>query len=120
MNLSNVPQSWNQTNIVLILKVPIPSTVSDYRPISLCNVIYKLVDKVSVNRLRPIISRLITEEQNALFPGIFISDNVSVAREVIEFIRKKKTGKAAYAALKIDMSKDYDRVSWGFFTYGFN
>ncbi|KAA3454343.1 reverse transcriptase [Gossypium australe] len=63
----------NKTNIVLIPKVSCPSNISQFRPISLCNVLYKLIAKAISNRLRT-------------------------------------AGKKGYMAVKIDMSKAYDRV----------
>jgi hypothetical protein len=49
----------NETTIILIPKKEDPELLKDFMPISLCNVIYKVVSKCLVNRLRPILHDLI-------------------------------------------------------------
>ncbi|KAF7150605.1 hypothetical protein RHSIM_Rhsim02G0226500 [Rhododendron simsii] len=104
----------NQTLITLIPKVPNPQCVSDFRPISLCNVLYKVLSKVLVNRLRLVLRDLISQYQNGFVPTRMISDNMLIAHEMLEFIRKRKRGRRALYALKLDMNKAYDRVDWNF------
>ena len=52
-----VPEELNRTHITLIPKIPGPETLSNYRPISLCNMVYKIVSKIVVARLRPFLAR---------------------------------------------------------------
>ena len=73
-----MPEVVNDTAIVLIPKVPFPKELKDFRPISLCNVIYKIVSKSLVNRLRPLLMELISENQSAFIPGRLISENISL------------------------------------------
>ena len=52
-------KEFNQTFIVLIPKLPMAVEVTDYRLISLCNLIYKLISKILINHMRPILKRVI-------------------------------------------------------------
>ena len=89
----------NQTNILLIPKFFYPKTVTEFRPISLCNVAYKVIARIIVNRLRPLLHNLISENQNAFVSHRLISDNIILAHEVIEFIWKKQKGRKSYFLL---------------------
>ncbi|KAK4400694.1 hypothetical protein Sango_1175500 [Sesamum angolense] len=64
------------TLLSLISKVQVPATVADFRPISCCNVLYKAITKIMVQRLSPILECLISPSHNAFIPGRSISDNV--------------------------------------------
>ncbi|KAA3457895.1 reverse transcriptase [Gossypium australe] len=107
-------ESANMTDIVLIPKVSQPTALANFRPISLCSVIYKLVTKTIANRLQTVIGGCIDKAQSAFIPGRLISDNVILAYELLHTFRQKRTGKKGYMAVKLDMSKAYDRVEWGF------
>ena len=79
--------------------------MSHFRPISLCNVIYKTISKILVNRLKPFMDNLISPFQNVFLKGRNISDNILIAHEIIDVLRKKKGRKNSFGALKIDMRK---------------
>lgn len=104
----------NYTFIVFILKVKVPRKVSEFRSISLCNVIYKIITKTSANRLKKVLTYTVSEEQSAFVSGRLITDNIIVAYETMHTIRRKTGGKDGLMALKLDMSKAYDRVEWSF------
>jgi hypothetical protein len=109
-----MPEGVNDTAIILIPKIDQPETLKDFRPISLCTVMYKVIAKCMVNRLRPILGEIISMNQSAFVPGRLLTDNVLIACEVIHYMRNKRQGLEAYAAVKLDMSKAYDRVEWHF------
>lgn len=76
----------NQTNIILISKCKNPSFINEFRPINLCNFLYKVVSKVFINRLKPWMDMLISQEQAAFILGRLIQDNITVAHEVFHFV----------------------------------
>ena len=97
-----------------IPKVKTPETMQQLRPISLCNVIYKVCSKVLANRLKPLLDDIISPYQSAFVPGRLISDNSLLAYEISHCLKGRRRGFVGYSAFELDMSKAYDRVEWGF------
>ncbi|KAL9661113.1 hypothetical protein QQ045_025933 [Rhodiola kirilowii] len=114
MNSMMLEDGINKTLITLIPKVKDPESVGEFRPISLCNVVIKIVTKMLANRLKPVIPAIISENQGAFVPVKIISDNIIAAQEVIHYIRTRGRQKVGFFALKLDISKAYDRVEWAF------
>jgi len=99
----------NHTLITLIPKVANPETTAHFRPISLCNTLYKILAKILVNRMRPILQHIIHPTQSAFVPHRTIHDNILIAHEIVNKFKHLK-GKKGYVALKLDMKKAYDRI----------
>jgi hypothetical protein len=104
----------NDTAIVLIPKVKNPITLKDFRPISLCNVIYKVVSKCLVNRLTPLLQEIILETQSAFILGRMITDNAIIAFECIHALQNGSANAGKFCAYKLDLMKAYDYVDWNF------
>lgn len=104
----------NNTHIVLIPKGKNPSSPRDFRPISLCNVVMKIVSKTVANRIKTILPDLIDEEQSGIVSGRLIMGNALIVMECFHWLKKKKKGRKGMMALKLDMSKAYDRLEWDF------
>lgn len=110
------PDQVNRTTIVFILKKACPKTVKDLRPISLCNVIYKIYFKTLANRRREILPSLIIEEQSVFILGQSLIDNILLAFETIRKMKSVSRQMIAEMAIKIDINKAYDRMWWEFLT----
>ena len=88
--------------------------MSYFRPISLCNVIFKLVSKVLANRLKRILGRIISNCQVAFVAERVITDNILISFEILHYMKSKHQGNTAHMALKLDISKVYDKVEWDY------
>ncbi|KAL2223893.1 UNVERIFIED_CONTAM: hypothetical protein Sindi_3055800 [Sesamum indicum] len=102
----------NTTLLALIPKVHSPMNVADFRPISCCNVLYKIIAKLLVQRLSVILDKLISPCQAAFVPGRSIGDNIMLAQEL--FMGYNQTRLPPRCALKVDIRKAYDTVEWDF------
>ena len=85
--------------------------LKNFRPISLLNVDYKIISRVLANRLKQVMSTIISPEQTCCVPGRDIADNIMSIRDVIDLI--SLNNKEGYI-VKIDQEKAFDRVSHNF------
>lgn len=113
LNSGTLLTSLNHTYII-VSKRKIPKRVTEFRPVALCNIIYKLILKVLANKLKSRLPFVISESQSAFQYDKAISDNILVAFETLHHMKNKKIGKEGYMAMKLDMSKTYDRIEWMF------
>ena len=112
LNTGSIPPSINRTFITLIPKEKSPVRVSNYRPIALCNILYKLISKVLANKLKKILHYVISESQSAFQSSKAITDNILVAFQTLHHMKAQKYKKIGFMAMKLDMSMAYDCVEW--------
>jgi len=103
----------SDTLISLIPKIEPPNAYKNFRPIIICNIVYKIITKVWVHRLRPILDTIIGPYQSCFLSGRGISDNVVFLQEIIHYIRRSKK-KKGYVTFKLDLEKAFDNVNWDF------
>ena len=103
-----IPETLNSTFITLIPKFDRPASFGDYRPIALCNLLYKLITKIIAERLNPFLG-------HHIFPGQFdflhdhqILDAVGIVHEVFQSAKSKRH---PTVFLKLDIEKAYDKVN---------
>lgn len=104
----------NATHIALVPKNLSPTSVTEFRPISLCNAIYKLISKVLANRLKAVLLEIISHTQSTFIPGRLITDNILAAYETMHSMQIRMWSKTGFMGLKLNMSKAYDKVEWAF------
>lgn len=90
----------NHTFIALIAKVAKPRKVIEYRPSSLCNVVYRIAAKVIANTLKQILHHIISPSQSAFIPNKLITDNIIIGYECLHKIRHSKGRKNGLITLK--------------------
>ncbi|KAH0981517.1 hypothetical protein GBA52_008694 [Prunus armeniaca] len=109
-----LPRQLNHTLITLIPKIPNPQNMKQWRPISLCNVIYKIISKILTNRLKTVLPQIISPHQSAFVAERQITDNILVVHEILHSLQRSKRSDQKTLALKLDMVKAFDRVEWPF------
>ena len=90
----------NRTFITLIPKSDKAAKVNQFRPISLCNTIYKIISKILAARLKPLLHKVISPWQSAFVPSRVIQDNSIIAHEVLNTMKTKRVGLLVWWLLK--------------------
>ncbi|GKU98554.1 hypothetical protein SLEP1_g11546 [Rubroshorea leprosula] len=101
----------NSSFLTLIPKKLNTKELKDFRPISLIGCVYKLLSKVLANRLKNVMSEIISETQSAFVGGRQLVDSVLVLNEVVDEVRSRKTPAFVF---KADFQKAYDCVNWSY------
>ena len=91
-----------------------PKYITEFRPISLGNIVLRIISKVLANRIKIILPNVIFDSQSTFVPDRNITDNTTFAFEMLHRVRNRRKGKTSHMAVKLDISKAYDRVEWEF------
>ncbi len=119
-----MPEDWKATFITLIPKRQEAVEPGHFRPISLCTTLYKIVARIMVGRIKPLLPGIISQEQGAFVAGRNISHNVMLAQEMMWDLQRASK-RRSLMVVKLDMERAYDRIRWSFLrkaleTYGFH
>ncbi|XP_043697190.1 uncharacterized protein LOC122647970 [Telopea speciosissima] len=106
---SFMPRSINATFITLVPKSGDVSTFAGFRPIALCNLLYKIITKILSNRIQHVIGSVVSHNQSAFIKGRSIVDNILVCHDIVRGIEQKAASPTA--VLKVDLHKAYDSLS---------
>lgn len=108
-------KQWNATVLTLVPKKTNATKITEFRPISCCNTVYKVASKLLANRLKDILPTLISSSQSAFVPGRLLVENVLLATELVSGYNWKRISKRCM--LKIDLQKVFDTLNWDFILF---
>ncbi|KAL2250283.1 UNVERIFIED_CONTAM: hypothetical protein Sindi_2150600 [Sesamum indicum] len=115
LDFFNTGKLLKQVNYTLRAVIPMvhsPITVADFRLIFCCNVLYKVIAKLLVQRLSVVLGKLVSPCQAAFIPGRIIKDNIMIAQELFTGYKQRRL--PPRCALKADIRKAYVTVEWNF------
>lgn len=107
---SSLPRQVNATVIALIPKVTGASKLVDFRPISLCNTVYKVISRILASRLRMFTSDAVQRNQVGFVKGRQLCENVLLASKLVVDFHKSRP--SSRGCLQVDITKAYDNVNW--------
>jgi len=105
-----LPKAINSTILALIPKKATTNEMKDYRPISCCNVIFKVILKIIANPLKRVLPNFVVGNQSAFVQDRLLIENVLLATELVKDYHKESVSTGC--AIKIDISKAFDSVQW--------
>ena len=86
--------------------------MSDFRPISCCNIMYKCISKILANRLKDVLPSIIDDAQSAFVPGRTISDNILIAQDLLRNYHRSSS--PSRCSVRVDFFKAFYTVDWQF------
>ncbi|KAJ6827143.1 uncharacterized protein M6B38_367850 [Iris pallida] len=107
---ASLPMAIASTYLVLIPKIPNPTTFADFRPINLCTFVNKVISKLIANRMAGFLPSIISKEQSGFVREREIVDNIMLAQELVASMGLPNRGRNM--EIKLDMEKAYDRLDW--------
>lgn len=87
---SSLPRAYTSSFLVLIPKIEKATRIKDYRPISLCNFIYKIIARLFNDRLATILPDQISPNQGAFVKGRRLLENISLAQELTNELNRTR------------------------------
>ena len=106
-----ITPSLNSTILALIPKKDNPLSFTDFRLISMCNLVYKIISKIIALRLKPHLNTHISQEQFGFLKNRRIVEPIGITQEILHTV---KTKNKCALILKLDLVKAFDRVNWSF------
>ncbi|PKU76567.1 hypothetical protein MA16_Dca001171 [Dendrobium catenatum] len=100
-----MPNGVKATALVIVPKTKNATTVSEYRPIALCNTIYKIITKVIAERIKPVMKLIVMDTQAGFIKSRVSTDNILLANDILAFAGKNKRGN--YFCAKLDIKKSF-------------
>ncbi|PKU64553.1 Putative ribonuclease H protein [Dendrobium catenatum] len=107
-----MPNGVKATALAIVPKHKYASNISEYRPIALCNVFYKIIAKVLAERMKPVMNAIVKDNQAGFVKSRVSTDNILLANDILFYAGKKRGGK--YFCAKLDIKKAFDSVSRDF------
>jgi len=101
-------KNWNATFLVLALKKNTTKEPKDFRPISLCNVTYKIITKILAKRMKHILPALISKEYDGFVTERLILNGIILMHKIMHSLKERKE---EAMLIKLDVEKSYDRVN---------
>ena len=102
----------NKTFITLIPKIEAVKAMKDFHPISLCNVVYKIIEILIASMIKGVLPNVMDEAQSVFIEGRLIMNNIIIAYEAFHCLKNVSETEGKYMVIKLDMSKAYDRIEW--------
>lgn len=111
--LKHILYGINRTFIVLVPKAKFLRNFNQFRPISLCNFVYKVISKIITERIKRSIGKIISSNQGDFLEGRWIVKNIVISHEVMHKVQNHR-GRNGFMVIKMDLKKAYDRIEWKF------